>query len=263
MRLQEDGWTIVDVFDAQTASSLLKRMEDERDSAHAHSKFMWDIRRHPDVLRAFVKVWDGNTDLCTGFDGSCIRHSNHVGLVLPWHVDQNHTHADGMVCVQALLCLTDVLDESGGTVLLSGSHRHHKAVSMRHKSDEEWEYIELRPTDRIFTGMGLEAVKPTLNAGQMLVWDSRVAHRVVPPSDIQTRRAVVYMSMVPRSYISDDVIRERIRGFESGISTTHWPSRFVDRGEERLLPPWATLKDAPEDVQALIVGKEYAARCVA
>ena len=33
---------------------------------------------------------------------------------LPWHVDQNGTHAQGMVCAQGLVALTPVNESTGG-----------------------------------------------------------------------------------------------------------------------------------------------------
>ena len=46
------------------------------------------------------------------------------------------------------------------------------------------------------------SVQPALAPGDLLLWDSRTAHRVAGPADPQTTRVVCYVCMTPRRFAS-------------------------------------------------------------
>ena len=82
------------------------------------------------------------------------------------------------------------------------------------------------------------------------MWDSRTTHRVIKSDKT---RVVAYISMVPRHFASEDVIKLRRTYFEQGVATTHWPHLLVDRNECHF-PPSFTYDDAPVEVKELIDG---------
>lgn len=83
-----------------------------------------------------------------------------------------------------------------------------------------------------------------LRAGDAVFWDSRVAHmNAPPPYNVSSRlnkcasdearedgeqtwlpaRAVVYVSMTPRAWASDEVLLRRQQAFRDAEPCTHWP----------------------------------------
>ena len=128
--------------------------------------------------------------------------------------------------------------ENGGTVLLHRSHVHHVGLSKRVDPDADsdaWEYFPVPPGDDIFSQCK-KKVGVELSPGQMLLFDSRTVHRVRGPTDpLGTERVVAFVSMTPASFASKDTLRQRRQAFRLGIPTTHWPHRFVDRGDDRVV----------------------------
>lgn len=240
--LEHDGYAIVkNVLSARECQHALKQLA--TGTHHAHSTFLWNIRSHPTVKRTFAKVWDCRADeLVTSFDGASLNTSDGAHLVLDWHVDHNGTHEEGRVCIQGVLVLTKMDSNSGGTAFLKGSHVEHVSICNRLcpqcQSKDDWEFVNIPKSDPVLHSY--EHVQPVVPPGSLLLWDSRTVHCVMPPLTCKTGRlhprGVVYLSMVPRSFVSDEVIQQRIAGFQSGISTTHWCVRFVDQGEQPAIP---------------------------
>ena len=69
----------------------------------------------------------------------------------------------------------------------------------------------------------LSIVTPHLNPGDLLIFDSRVIHRVIP----QKKRSVAYISMVPRRFISNLIERQRKKAFKKNLTTTHWCEKLI------------------------------------
>ena len=192
--------------------------KDER----VHSKIMWKLRF--EVKKHFEKLWN-TKDLVSCFGGNVIDSD---GWVLPWHVDQNQTHGNYMTCVQGILALS----ESNATQLVSGSHKYFQSMSYRctSKNPYEWEYYEIPNTDYIWK-KGLSIVTPHLNPGDLLIFDSRIIHRVIP----QKKRSVAYISMVPRRFISNLIERQSKKAFKKNLTTTHWCEKLIVTGEDKPL----------------------------
>lgn len=132
-----------------------------------------------------------------------------------------------MVSVQAVLALSRVDASTGGTAFWKGSHKLHRRIVPRKRLG--WEYVGIcKATQRRH---GLVDAQPELDAGDILIWDSRTVHRAAPPAEPGTAKAVVYLSMVPASRVGASIRAARKEAFLNGVATTHWVTRFVDRGE--------------------------------
>ena len=212
-----------------------------------HSDVMWNLRCHPEIKRVFAEVWNvRQDDLLTSFEGIYHRRP-FENFSLPWHMDHNASHPfDKISSVQGILAMSNIDEATGGTQLLPGSHRRTKGLCYRYKVDDNhdtWEFTEVSDDDRIFS-MGLSPFQPVLQTGDLLLWDSRLLHRVVQPMDPATYRWTAYLSMVPRCMVPSKVLKQRKEGFEKGIASTHWVQTFVDRGESWVTPSRRLLMDA-------------------
>lgn len=195
------------------------KLQQVRNDPRAHSKIMWRIRY--EVKKHFAKIWNTN-DLVSCFGGNNIDDTD---FSLDWHVDQNRTHKRGRQCVQGVLAFTP----SNATQLLEGSHKHFEALSYRCTSNNpyEWESDAIPGTDCIWK-KGLKIVVPELKAGDLLLFDSRMVHRV----ETVKKRSVMYVSMVPRSFLSNLIQRLRVKAFKNNIITTHWCEKLITTGQD-------------------------------
>eukprot|EP00762_Andalucia_godoyi_P007352 ANDGO_01567.mRNA.1 hypothetical protein len=69
----------------------------------------------------------------------------------------------------------------------------------------------------------------------ILIWEDRLFHCNQPNASEKFRFAQ-YVNMVPKSWVSEDVRHERIKAFESGMSTTHWVHLFKVSGMTTIHP---------------------------
>ena len=185
-----------------------------------HSKTMWKLRF--EVKKHFEKLWN-TSDLVCCFGGNVIDSGN---WTLPWHVDQNSTHGNQIRAVQGILALSN----SNATQLLAGSHKYFQSLSYRRTSKKpyEWEYYEIPDHDFIWK-KGLNIETPQLNAGDLLIFDSRVLHRVIK----HNKRSVAYISMVPRKFLSNLIERLRKKAYKRNNYTTHWCEKLMINGADK------------------------------
>lgn len=251
-RLDDYGWCVVPGVLREThAQDLAARIRSDATQCHAHSPMMWMLRTH--VQGRFREIWN-DKDLISGFDG--ILHStDRMPFSLPWHVDQDGSHCDGRVCLQAQIALTSVTPDSGGVCFLSGSHHHHARWTRDVKCDA-WEYVPVRrrALDRLKT-VCIEEF-PLLNPGDLCIWDSRTVHRARRGRARGRERIVAFLSASPSKWASPLTQRQRRWAFEHDQASTHWPHRFVWRRSTEPSPirKRRDIEHVPACVRALVVG---------
>ena len=158
------------------------------------SEAMWRVRELRRVRDVFAAAWD-DEDLICDFGGIVAfrphKCTDRWRTPERWyHVDMNVETYDGFESIQGFLALTDNTQESGGLVVVPGSHRHHADVSRRASTwwgveNPDHQFLLLEPNDPI-----LRNARPRFVAcaeGDLVLWDSRVAHantnsRVPAPS---------------------------------------------------------------------------------
>jgi ectoine hydroxylase-related dioxygenase (phytanoyl-CoA dioxygenase family) len=212
--LYKNGFTII----KNTLKHSEYYLEALKKDPRCHSKAMWTIRRKCRPI--FEKLWN-TKDLVCSFDGNSLGD----GECIPWHVDQNQNHEKGLICVQGVLALS----HSNVTRFLSGSQKYWHSLSHRCTDNltNTWESYLIEETDPIFK-KGLDIIKPILEPGDMLLFDSRIVHSV----ESYTDRAVCYISMVPRNKIKTTIQRKRKKAYMDGWSTTHWCETVILREQE-------------------------------
>lgn len=208
--METDGYIIIRNAIKYPGLKIRRFKKDNR----THSRTMWKLRK--EVKKHYENLWNTN-DLVSCFGGNVIDCDN---FTLPWHVDQNSTHGDEIRSIQGIVALSS----SNATQLLSGSHKYFKSLSHRCTSNNpyEWEYYEIPNNDYIWK-KGLKIVTPQLNPGDMLLFDSRIIHRVIE----HDKRSVAYISMVPRSFLSNLIERLRKKAYFKNMGTTHWCEKLL------------------------------------
>lgn len=207
-----------------------------------HSAAQWFIRDVPNVKAGFAQIWDDD-DLLVSFDG--------VTLWRPWtyepswktnpgnswlHIDQHPIGRPGKHCVQGLVNLLPTSPETGGNVVIPGSHRlfekipeqYAERLARIHPSIDHFRF----PNDDENLVQN-QPIMCHMEAGDMLLWDSRTIHcsapsLVRPTQDDALLRAASLVCMMPRSKSNPAVIEQRKAAVDNLTSTTNWSDRFID-----------------------------------
>ena len=153
---------------------------------------------------------------------------------------------DGFESLQGFLALTDNTEESGGLVVLPGSHRHHADVSRRASTwwgveNPDHQFLLLQPNDPI-----LQNVRPRFincEEGDLVLWDSRVAH-----ANTNSRVSTPLRGEAPPPDVS-------WFGDEDGVEAS--PSQRRERAKRRLstlagLGQFSINKDCVPQLQRLV-----------
>jgi hypothetical protein len=201
----------------------------------------WYIRDMPKVKQAFASIWNTD-DLLVSFDG--------VSLWRPWHlndswktnvggswlhIDQHPIGRPGRQCVQGLVNLLPTSEATGGNVIVPGSHKMFSSIPQTHterlgKIPQEIDHFRFTRDDPIFQDH--ELITCHMEAGDLLLWDSRTVHCSNSADDTGQNadllRAISLICMMPRSMSNPDVISRRKAAVKKRTSTTNWSNVFVN-----------------------------------
>ena len=157
------------------------------------------------------------------------------------HLDQARATRRGTLeCVQGFVTLNDIGPNEVALQVYEGAHKYHKRffeevvckdADRAHKcANDDWcKFDAAAGTDRAWymAQPGVKEVRVHAPAGSLILWESRLPHHAMPPADNAQRsrvdRFVIYSCMVPRAWASDAVLAKRIKSFEAGRATPHWP----------------------------------------
>lgn len=188
---------------------------------------VWDVREDERVAQVFEAL-HGDNDLIVSSDGVCVQPTSLRDTCVPVHTDQSHTRR-GRLCIQSLVNLTPALDEGTGTLeVIPGSHKRHEAFGAANAERiEKKDWFQYTKEDYAF--LGGDAVRVFADAGDMVLWDSRTAHRGAPPPKelragvVPRERNVVYVCMGKRSLVPAKNIDKLVKNYRDRRMTSHWP----------------------------------------
>ena len=203
-----------------------------------HAQYVWDVRSNAKVAEVFAKLWDTKKeDLLCSFDGVAYHfppeETGRAWYRNEWfHSDQSYTR-HGFECVQGWVSGYDVSDKDATLVVLTRSHLKHKAFEtfLQEKKSkvlpQDWQKLE---ADEVqwYKDEGCESLAIACPAGSVVLWDSRTVHHGREPIKGRERarlRNVAYVCMTPRAWCKKKDLIRKIKIFEEGRMTTHWPHR--------------------------------------
>jgi hypothetical protein len=216
----------------------------------AHTNFSWNIRQDPRVVDCFARIW-GTDELLTSFDGINIQRPPEITGKYASPFSENWQHIDqgkrkpGLHTVQGFVNLIDTGPDDGCLVVRPRSHLLHEEfleVFDEDFDDKDWVKLDRKhldwfdnsdrelPKGSENTEVGAcETVRVEAPAGSLVLWDSRTVHTnssAQPERDykgLPPFRMVVYTCMTPREWATKAMIKKRIRYFEEGRVTNHYP----------------------------------------
>jgi hypothetical protein len=166
-------------------------------------QYLWDNRMEPRVYDAFVDIWD-REDLWVAIDRANLNppkkvKGNPEGFI-HWDVDTKQRPLP--IGVQGVLSLKKQDAETGGFQCVPYLFEHF----------EEW--VKTQPEDRnpILPDMtGLTRENISMEAGDLLIFNSLLAHGVRPNHSGNRVRMAQYISMYPAEYDNEAERLERVR----------------------------------------------------
>jgi ectoine hydroxylase-related dioxygenase (phytanoyl-CoA dioxygenase family) len=168
-------------------------------------QYLWDNRQYPRVYDAFVDIWD-NEKLWVTIDRANLNPPNRSqrpfsGFI---HWDADTTLDPLPVNVQGVLSLVDHEPEMGGF----------QGVPQLFRTLEEWR--KTQPKDRDpwkpdTTGFEVVPVMP--KAGDLLIFNSLLAHGIRPNVSKDKVRIAQYISMTPADESREDLREIRVRSW--------------------------------------------------
>jgi phytanoyl-CoA dioxygenase PhyH len=152
-------------------------------------QYLWDNRQHPRVYDAFVDIWD-RTDLWVAIDRANLNTPNRDGRAftgfIHWDVDTSLTPLP--VGVQGVLSLVDTDSDMGGFQCVPELFRRLEPwIAAQPPGRDPW-----RPDMTDF-----EVVNVPMNAGDLLIFNSLLAHGIRPNVSRDRVRMAQYISMYP------------------------------------------------------------------
>jgi ectoine hydroxylase-related dioxygenase (phytanoyl-CoA dioxygenase family) len=161
---------------------------------------LWETRQNPRVYDAFVDIWD-REDLWVAHDRANLLPPNKQAQEKGWtngfiHFDIDVSQRPLPIAVQGVLSLTRQGGELGGFQAVPGIfHEIEPPGSSPFKPDTT----------------GREIVNVPLNPGDLLIFNSQLAHGVRPNVSLGHVRMAQYISMFPADFDNAPLRQERIR----------------------------------------------------
>eukprot|EP00747_Dinoflagellata_sp_TGD_P171059 gnl/TRDRNA2_/TRDRNA2_204167_c0_seq1.p1 gnl/TRDRNA2_/TRDRNA2_204167_c0~~gnl/TRDRNA2_/TRDRNA2_204167_c0_seq1.p1 ORF type:complete len:353 (+),score=41.28 gnl/TRDRNA2_/TRDRNA2_204167_c0_seq1:100-1158(+) len=197
-----------------------------------HCAAAWFVRGIPKVKDIFASLW-GTADLLVSFDAVCVhRPWAHPLGSKAWrartgfyHADQSSMHRKRFVepapvpdsereYVQGCVNLIAMNEHTGGHAVVPGSHKCYSQMMAKHAVLERGFPI---PATEPMLGT---AVIPHLEAGDMLLFDSRVLQchapglRPSPTSKAAMLHEEIYVTMSPKALASAETLAQRTLSFD-------------------------------------------------
>jgi len=217
-----------------------------------HQKHAWFIKTDPEVQRVFKDLWH-TEELVTGYDGCCWIPAYWNPPDIHWtHTDQAAS-AKGLCCIQGFVSLTDNVERS--FVVYEGSHLLHEPY-MKEKGytgKNNWRIIDEEYLSRIAHTRKVL----TVNAGDMVLWDSRTFHQN-QYGTLPEERLVQYVCFLPKHHPSNTewMQNRRQKYFRQRRTTAHWPYPLSVNPRhpygEWIEVPLADLSEYEEEIKKII-----------
>jgi hypothetical protein len=203
---------------------------------------LWDNRQTQRVYDAFVDIWD-REDLWVSIDRANLNTPNRgkrafTGFI---HWDADTTLTPLPVNVQGVLALSDTTEEVGGF----------QCIPELFDNLESWR--AQAPKDRNPWQPDVDTLpwKPrfiALQAGDLLIFNSLLAHGIRPNTSAQGVRLAQYIAFTPADPSNTSLVRERVVSWHESKATEGFAFPGDPREWEKTRYPRATLTPLGEKI---------------
>ncbi len=175
-------------------------------------QYEWDNRQYPRVYEAFADIW-GTEKLWVTIDRANLNFPVRPEQPFKGFIHWDYDPETKPVNVQGVIALADQTDENmGGFQCLPELYRNY----------DTWKLTQPADRDRFKPDVsGLEMVKVKMQAGDLLIFNSLLAHGIRPNLTQNKVRIAQYISMMPAQEDDEELRQWRI---------TSWRDRKAPEG---------------------------------
>ena len=206
---------------AQLRTHAMKELNNSGMVEIYNHQSLWDNRQEPRVYDAFVDIWD-DEHLWVTIDRANLNTPNRSGRAFGGfiHTDVDTTLEPLPVNVQGVLSLVDVDGETGGFQCVPELFRTFEAWKQRQPADRDG----FKPAVD-----GFEVYPVPMKAGDLLIFNSLLAHGIRPNTSENKVRMAQYISMTPASAEHTDLRDRRVESWQQRRA----PEGFAFPGDPR------------------------------
>lgn len=182
---------------------------------------LWDNRQFPRVYDAFVDIWD-DENLWATIDRANLNTPNRSSRAFSGfiHTDVDTTLNPLPVNVQGVLSLVDVDGETGGF----------QCVPELFRTFEDWKARQPEGRDGFKPNVeGFEVYPVPMKAGDLLIFNSLLAHGIRPNTSDNKVRMAQYISMTPADEANVELRERRVSSWKERRA----PEGFAFPGDPR------------------------------
>jgi hypothetical protein len=206
---------------AQLRNHAMKELNNSGMVEVYNHQTLWDNRQWPRIYDAFVDIWDDER-LWVTIDRANLNTPNKSGRAFSGfiHNDVDTTLVPLPVNVQGVLSLVDADGETGGF----------QCVPELFCSFEEWKKRQPAERDGFKPDIaGYEVYPVPMKAGDLLIFNSLLAHGIRPNTSENKVRMAQYISMTPADSANEELRQRRVESWRERRA----PEGFAFPGDPR------------------------------
>jgi|TARA_B110000503_G_scaffold61211_1_gene97135 ectoine hydroxylase-related dioxygenase (phytanoyl-CoA dioxygenase family) len=183
---------------------------------------LWDNRQTEKVHQAFADIW-GTEKLWVTIDRANLNFPIRPGFEYKGFIHWDYDPQTKPQNVQGVLALADQTDENmGGFQCVPYLYRHYDTWKLSQPKDRN----RFQPD---MTGLENELIKVSLKAGDLLIFNSCLAHGIRPNRSENKVRMAQYLSMMPAEEDNESLKNWRINSWQHRIA----PEGYAFPGDPR------------------------------
>ena len=187
-----------------------------------NNQFLWDNRQTKRVYESFVDIW-GTDKLWTTIDRANLNFPIRPGFEYRGFIHWDYDPDTKPQNVQGVLALADQTDlEMGGFQCIPWLYKNYDTWKLSQPEDRN----KFQPD---ISGLEDEIVKVSLEAGDLLIFNSTLPHGIRPNNSKDKVRIAQYISMMPAQEDDTDLVNWRINSWKNRIA----PEGYAFPGDPR------------------------------
>lgn len=185
-------------------------------------QLLWDNRSEPRIYDAFVDIW-GTEKLWVTVDRANLNLPSRPGFQQSGFIHWDYDPETKPQNVQGVLALSDQTDpEMGGFQCIPWLYRNYDVWKKSQPEDRD-------PFQPDISGLEEHLVKVKLRAGDLLIFNSLLAHGIRPNRSRDKVRIAQYISMMPAEPENEPLRKWRIHSWKNRVA----PEGYAFPGDPR------------------------------
>ncbi|MEQ9301590.1 MAG: phytanoyl-CoA dioxygenase family protein [Cyclobacteriaceae bacterium] len=201
-----------------------------------NNRHLWNNRQMPRVYDAFVDIW-GTEKLWVTIDRANLNFPIKAGFEYKGFIHWDYDPETRPQNVQGVLALADQLDEEMGGF---------QCIPELYRTYDTWKLTQPEDRDRFqpdTTGLEEHIVKVTLEAGDLLIFNSTEPHGIRPNNSKDKVRVAQYISMMPAEEDNVELREWRINSWKNRVAPEGYAFPGDPRNKEQLEYDTAALSE--------------------